>query len=136
MSTSVHFSRLTPYAPQVPGYLMTHDQMMKWLSTLAGEVTYVGEPLNLLAHQAAVDTTVVYCSLRAANVCGAPCTVYTGGTTCLDAPNTNCLAATTNVNFCDNIRCNGRCSDLFSCPMRLDNGFCFAPATRSINVPV
>ena len=115
---------------------MTREQMMNWLATLRdGEVTYIGEPFNPLAPRAAEKTSVTYCSHRAANVCGPPCTNYNGGGTCLDAPGTNCLAASGNVGFCDRAGCGGSCHDYNSCGTRLDNGFCFTPGTRSILVP-
>ncbi|KAI0729529.1 hypothetical protein C8Q72DRAFT_828949 [Fomitopsis betulina] len=67
---------------------------------------FVGEPIpgvNAragLASREALSTTVTYCSQRIDSVCGGACTVYTGGATCLNAPDTNCLAATNNVGFC------------------------------------
>ncbi|KAI0716404.1 hypothetical protein C8Q76DRAFT_406092 [Earliella scabrosa] len=125
-----------PTTDAVPAYFMTRDQMMNWIASLDGEVTYIGEPLNPLARPAAVETTtVMYCSTRRGNVCAAPCTVYTGGTRCLNAPDTNCLAATTNVAFCDTARCTGTCRNLSTCEPHLDDGFCFTPGTRSILVP-
>ncbi|CAA7263905.1 unnamed protein product [Cyclocybe aegerita] len=78
--------------------------------------------------------TVTYCSQRVFNVCGGACTVYNGGATCLNAPNTNCLAATNNVGFCDRAGCGGSCNQLSTCGTRLDGGFCYTPGTRSILV--
>lgn len=87
---------------------MTQDEMINWLKTMdATDLTFIGNPipgLNApegLASREALNTMVTYCSNRAGNVCGAPCTVYNGGSTCLNAPGTNCLAATNNVGFCD-----------------------------------
>ncbi|KAJ7787220.1 hypothetical protein B0H14DRAFT_3095449 [Mycena olivaceomarginata] len=81
-------------------------------------------------------TTVTYCATRTANLCSGPCTVYTGGATCLDAPGTACLSATSNVAFCDKSGCKGTpCNVLSSCGTKLDDGFCFTPGTKSISVP-
>ncbi|PIL23595.1 hypothetical protein GSI_14908 [Ganoderma sinense ZZ0214-1] len=136
----------TPFAlPNVDGaatvaadepatYLVSHEQMMHWIATTDAELTFIGTPLNPLAPRSAQDTTVTYCSNRVDNVCGGPCTVYTGGATCLNAPNTNCLAATNNVGFCDRAGCGHSCNQLSTCGTRLDNGFCYTPGTRSILV--
>lgn len=78
---------------------------------------------------------VVYCSSRSNNVCGGACTVYNGGATCLDAPDTKCLMASANVAFCDRSGCGGDCNQLSSCGTRLDNNFCYTPGTKSIIVP-
>ncbi len=93
------------------------------------------DSINPLAPRSAQNTMVTYCSNRAVNVCGGPCTVYNGGATCLNAHDTNCLAATHNVGFCDRAGCRGSCNQLSTCGTRLDNGFCFTPGTKSILVP-
>ena len=77
---------------------------------------------------------VTYCSHRTQNVCGGPCTVYNGGAACLNAPDTNCLSATANVGFCDRSGCGGSCNQLSTCGTRLEDGYCYTPGTRSINV--
>ena len=108
--------------------------MMHWIANTDAELTFIGKPLNPLAPRSAQDTTVTYCSTRIFNVCGGACTVYTGGATCLNAPNTNCLAATNNVGFCDRAGCGHSCNQLSTCGTRLDNNFCFTPGTASIAV--
>lgn len=97
------FSLMTPQ-PEVS--ILTQDEMINWLKTTDATLTFVGEPIpgvNAragLASREALSTTVTYCSQRIDSVCGGACTVYTGGATCLNAPDTNCLAATNNVGFC------------------------------------
>ncbi|GJE96902.1 hypothetical protein PsYK624_131100 [Phanerochaete sordida] len=115
-------------------YLVSHEQMLHWIATTSAELTFVGAPLNPLTPRSAQNTMVTYCSHRVDNVCGGPCTVYNGGATCLNAPGTNCLAATHNVGFCDRGGCGHSCNQLSTCGTRLDNGFCFTPGTQSILV--
>ncbi|PIL23592.1 hypothetical protein GSI_14905 [Ganoderma sinense ZZ0214-1] len=117
------------------GYLISHDAMMHWLATTDAELTYVGEPVNPLTPRSAQNTMVTYCNKRANNVCGGSCTVYNGGAACLDAPGTACLAATSNVAFCDRGGCGHSCNQLSSCGTHLDGGFCYTPGTKSILVP-
>ena len=87
--------------------ILTQEEMINWLKTTNAELTFVGNPIpgvnapEGLVSREALDTTVTYCSQRIDSVCGGACTVYTGGATCLNAPDTNCLAATNNVGFCD-----------------------------------
>ncbi|KAM5543294.1 hypothetical protein V8D89_003168 [Ganoderma adspersum] len=120
--------------PDPATYLVSHDEMMNWLKTTDAELTFLGTPINPLAPRSAQNTMVTYCSRRINNVCGGDCTVYNGGATCLNAPGTNCLAATNNVGFCDRAGCGNSCNQLSTCGTRLDNGFCSTPGTRSILV--
>ncbi|TCD66387.1 hypothetical protein EIP91_001436 [Steccherinum ochraceum] len=116
------------------GILATHEEIVEWITTTDANITYVGAPIDF-TKRAAQDTMVVYCSSRTQNVCGGPCTVYNGNAACLNAPNTNCLRATTNVGFCDRAGCGGSCNQFSSCGTVLDDGFCATPGTKSINVP-
>ena len=109
--------------------------MKQWLSATDAELTFVGAPVNVLSTQSPDSVTVTYCSSRSQNVCGGACTVYTGGSACLNAPNTQCLSATANVGFCDHAGCSGSCNQYSSCGTRMDNGFCWTPGTKSIIVP-
>ena len=113
---------------------MTPEELRHWLATTDAKITFVGEPINALSPQAALITTVTYCNRRIFNVCGGDCTVYTGGATCLNAPDTECLGATHNVGFCSSRGCNGACNQLSTCGTRMDNGFCWTPNTASIAV--
>ena len=115
-------------------FLLSNAEFANWLATTDANLTFVGEPFDTLAPHAAQETRVTYCNKRTQNVCGGACTVYCGGATCLDAPDTNCLAATNNVGFCDSSCCGGSCNQLSTCGTRLDNGFCYTPGTRSIIV--
>ncbi|EJD50736.1 hypothetical protein AURDEDRAFT_111931 [Auricularia subglabra TFB-10046 SS5] len=117
------------------GFIVTESALLTWLSTTDAEITYIGEPIKGLDKRVGGNVMVVYCSKRSQNVCGGPCTVYNGGATCLDAPNTNCLSASANVAFCDRSNCGGDCNQLSSCGTRLDNNFCYTPGTKSIVVP-
>ncbi|KAF9010333.1 hypothetical protein BDZ89DRAFT_897005, partial [Hymenopellis radicata] len=74
-----------------------------WLATTDAELTFIGDTQshNPLAKRDAQFTKVTYCSQRVHIICSGVCTVYQGSPKCLNAPNTNCLAATTNVGFCD-----------------------------------
>ncbi|KAJ7597586.1 hypothetical protein C8J56DRAFT_1041777 [Mycena floridula] len=115
--------------------LMTEAQMIDWLSKFdPADITYVGGPINPLSSRSSLSTTVSYCAHWIGSVCGAPCTVYTGGTACLHAPGTNCLAATHNVGFCNEDNCGGTCNQLSECGDHLDNHFCATPGTNSILV--
>ena len=107
---------------------------MYWIRHTNAELTFIGKPINPLAPRSAQDTTVVYCTNRVGNNCGSPCTVYTGGTTCLNAPDTNCLFATHDIGFCDAPGCSGDCTLLTGCILTLDDGFCWTPNTESILV--
>ncbi|KAI0716741.1 hypothetical protein C8Q76DRAFT_767681 [Earliella scabrosa] len=124
-----------PTADAAP-YIVSHEQMMHWLATTDANITYVGEPLNPLAPRAAQTTTVTYCSSRQGNTCGGACSVYVGNPTCLRAPNTNCLMATNDVQFCNTAGCGGICNRFSTCGVRLDGGFCYTPGTQAIRVLV
>lgn len=113
---------------------MSVAEMKNWLSTTSANLTFIGEPIESLGLSPFV-TTVTYCSTDTAGLCSGPCTVYTGGATCLNAPGTNCLSATTNVAFCDHAGCTGSCNVFDSCGTKLNNGFCATPGTKSISVP-
>ncbi|TFK84424.1 hypothetical protein K466DRAFT_577298 [Polyporus arcularius HHB13444] len=115
--------------------MTSHYEFLHWLDTTDADITYVGTPIDRNAPRAAEAVMVTYCSSRTQNVCGGACTVYNGGSACLNAPGTKCLAATANVGFCDRSGCGGSCNQLSSCGTRLDNGFCFTPGTASIVVP-
>ncbi|KAJ2912386.1 hypothetical protein MD484_g8020, partial [Candolleomyces efflorescens] len=123
----------------VPADVVSNAELDHWLATTDAKLTFITDTdidtTNPLANRAALDTRVVYCSQRTVNVCGGACTVYQGNARCLDAPNTNCLFATTNVGFCDRAGCGGSCNQFSTCGTRLDGGFCYTPGTRSINVP-
>ncbi|KXN93161.1 hypothetical protein AN958_00085, partial [Leucoagaricus sp. SymC.cos] len=116
--------------------VMSHEDMTNWLKTTDANLTYVGEPIgNSLSPRSAQKTTVVFCNERVGNDCGGNCTVFTGGATCLSAPGTNCLAATSNIGFCDNGGCSYGCNQLSDCATPLNNGeFCSTPRTESILV--
>ena len=116
--------------------MVTDAELDNWLATTDAKLTFVSDfDNNPLADRAALNTRVVYCNRRTNNVCGGDCTVYNGNSKCLNAPDTQCLSATTNVGFCDRAGCGGSCNQYSSCGTRLDNGFCYTPGTRSINVP-
>ncbi|KAI0739158.1 hypothetical protein C8Q80DRAFT_1204519 [Daedaleopsis nitida] len=116
-------------------FVVSQEEMMHWLATTDAELTFLGEPINPLAPRAAQNTMVTYCNRRVVNVCGGACTFYNGNAKCLSAPGTACLAATTNVGFCDRSGCGHSCNQLSTCGTRLDNGFCYTPGTASILVP-
>ncbi|KAK0489748.1 hypothetical protein EDD18DRAFT_1188137 [Armillaria luteobubalina] len=122
--------------PAPAAFIWSDVEFDHWLATTDAEITYYGNTgaPNPLASRAALNTRVVYCSSRTNSVCGGHCTVYDGGATCLNAPNTACLGATNNVGFCDRGGCGGSCNQLSSCGTRLDRGFCFTPGTSSIIV--
>ncbi|KZV93984.1 hypothetical protein EXIGLDRAFT_835300 [Exidia glandulosa HHB12029] len=118
--------------------IMTESEMLTWLSTTSATLTFIGEPIPKAANlnaRVGGNVMVVYCSSRTNNVCGGACTVYNGGATCLNAPDTVCLSATANVGFCDRGGCGGSCNQFSSCGTRLDNNFCYTPGTKSIIVP-
>ncbi|KAN0085668.1 hypothetical protein V8E55_006802 [Tylopilus felleus] len=113
---------------------MSHDEMMYWIANTDAVLTFVGDTINPLSSRSALTTTVTYCSTRIDDVCGGACTVYNGGATCLDAPDTNCLAATNNVGFCSSSGCGGSCNQLSTCGTQLEYGYCYTPDTQSIAV--
>jgi hypothetical protein len=63
------------------------------------------------------------------------CTTGHGPNTCLNAPDTKCLMASSSVSFCDGGGCGGSCNQFASCGVPIDNGFCQTPGTSSILVP-
>ncbi|KAJ7574051.1 hypothetical protein C8J56DRAFT_1065290 [Mycena floridula] len=76
-----------------PCCLITDAQSTRksWLATKdPSDITWIGEPFNPLT-RSAENIIVTFCSNRIDDVCGGPCSVYNGGPTCIDAPNTNCL---------------------------------------------
>ncbi|KAJ7079432.1 hypothetical protein B0H15DRAFT_933516 [Mycena belliarum] len=121
-------------SPQIHSGIVSVAEMKAWLASSAANLTFVGEPVEHVG-LTPFTTTVTYCSTRTANLCSGPCTVYTGGAKCLNAPHTNCLTATSNVAFCNRAGCGGSCNVLSSCGTHLDSGFCYTPGTNSISVP-
>ena len=117
-------------------YLTSHEKMTHGFVNTNAELTVTGKQIDPLSLRSvnALTTTVHYCSTRVGGVCGGPCTVYTGGGTCLNAPDTNCLNATNNVAFCDRAGCSSNCRQLSTCATPMDSGFCFTPDTESILV--
>ncbi|KAJ7836903.1 hypothetical protein B0H14DRAFT_3870669 [Mycena olivaceomarginata] len=131
---AIVLAALTTAAPSVPEGVVSVAAMKEWLSTTDAELTFTGLPVEELGINP-LTTTVTFCSTRTANLCSGPCTVFTGAGVCINTPNTRCLAATTNVAFCDRSNCGGSCNTLSTCGTRLDNGFCFTPGTASISIP-
>ena len=116
---------------------MTIEQFKHWLANTDSEVIFHGKPLSDLSDlhkRNPLNTIVTYCTNRIEYLCGGQCHVYNGGATCIDAPYTNCLSATNNVEFCDSGSCSGSCNQLSNCGTHLDNNFCYTPETQSIQV--
>ena len=118
---------------------MSYEQMMHWIATTDTELTFVGKPINPLAPRASAPNTIVtYCSNvnLTANICIGPCTVsHSDLPVCLNTPDTNCLSATNDVRFCDEVGCSVGCHDLMTeCTTPLNNNFCYTPGTSSISV--
>ncbi|KAF8905896.1 hypothetical protein CPB85DRAFT_903258 [Mucidula mucida] len=135
VSTSLALLNVALSSPIVnTSIVITEAEFDYWLATTDAELTFIGDTAKSHNPLAAHDTRATYCSKRTVNVCGESCTVYQGGVACLNAPNTNCLAATNNVGFCDRSGCGDSCQ-LSTCAFRLDDVFCYTPGTRSINVP-
>ncbi|KAJ7824104.1 hypothetical protein B0H14DRAFT_3088809 [Mycena olivaceomarginata] len=118
----------------LPSGLVTAAQVKNWISTTDANLTFIGEPIENLGASPFV-AAVIYCSTATGSLCSGPCTVYSGGATCLNAPNTNCLSATSNVAFCGGVQCQGICNQFNQCGTRMDDNFCFTPGTQSISVP-
>ena len=118
----------------IPTFIMSHDEMMYWIANTDAVLTFIGDTINPLSSRSADTTSVTYCSTRIDSVCGGRCTIYNGGATCLNAPDTNCLAATKNVGFCSSSGCRGSCNELSTCGVHLDYGYCYTPNTQSIAV--
>ncbi|KAJ7636637.1 hypothetical protein FB45DRAFT_977347 [Roridomyces roridus] len=114
--------------------IMSKAEMKHWLATTDAALTFIGEPIERL-DASPFTVTVTYCSGRIDDLCTGPCTAYTGDTTCLDAPNTQCLSATANVGFCDSRKCKGSCNVFDSCGTKMQNNFCATHGTKSISVP-
>ncbi|KAI0817011.1 hypothetical protein BC628DRAFT_1333888 [Trametes gibbosa] len=115
---------------------MSDSQLAHWLATTDAKLTFIGgrPDLHPLARRAAQKTIVMYCTERSGDFCAGECTVYSGGAACVEAPNTECLAADKDVGWCTEIGCDGTCSALSSCGTFLAMGFCLTPNTNSIVV--
>ncbi|KAI0644272.1 hypothetical protein C8Q79DRAFT_913788 [Trametes meyenii] len=116
--------------------IISDAELEHWLATTDADLTFIGgrPDLTPLAKRSAQSTTVTYCNKRVGSICGGTCTVYTGGATCLPAPDTACLASTKDVGFCDEAGCNGDCNVLSQCGTTMGSGFCATPGTMSILV--
>ncbi len=80
-------------------------------------------------------TVTFYSTLTNVSTCLAPCTtITTGGAACINAPNTSCLFATSDLAFYGGVACEGICNGLATCGVRLEGGFCATPGTQSISV--
>jgi len=123
--------------PDVTVNLITVEQFRHWLANTDADVTFHGKPIGDLSYfskRNALDTMLTYCTSRIDDICGGDCQVYNGGPTCIDAPGTSCLFATTNVGFCDRDQCGGSCNQFSTCGTVLEGGFCDTPGTASILV--
>ncbi|KAJ8490007.1 hypothetical protein ONZ51_g2599 [Trametes cubensis] len=116
------------------GFIMSDAEMAHWLATTDAELNFVGARSSPLEPRSAQNTFLVYCTERIGNACGGSCTVYNGGAACIDAPGTECMAASLDVGFCDKESCDGNCSSLSLCGTFLNGGYCFTPGTQSIVV--
>ncbi|EIM85312.1 uncharacterized protein STEHIDRAFT_169287 [Stereum hirsutum FP-91666 SS1] len=120
---------------EITTFIVTEAEMKNWIATTDANLTFFGEPITYdIVPRSAQNTIVTYCSSRVGNVCGGQCSVYNGGATCLNAPDTQCLSATNNVGFCNTSGCGGICNQFSTCGVRLENNFCDTPGTESIIV--
>ncbi|KAH6910904.1 hypothetical protein BKA70DRAFT_1219990 [Coprinopsis sp. MPI-PUGE-AT-0042] len=113
--------------------IVTNEELDHWIATTDAKLTFVGS--NERSGVGIQAIRVVYCNRRMGNLCGGACTIYEGGTKCLEAPGTQCLFATGNVRVCDRVGCGGLCSVIDDCSTLLENNFCWTPGAVSINVP-
>ncbi len=111
---------------------MSEAEFAHWLATTDADLTFIGERPNPLKPRSAQSTSVTYCTKRVGSLCGGSCNVYSGGATCLAAPNTACVGATHDVAFCDKTGCDGNCALLSTCGAPMGNGFCATPGAQSI----
>ncbi|EJF57435.1 hypothetical protein BD309DRAFT_431833 [Dichomitus squalens] len=128
-------AELSAPSDEPAAYVVSHEQMMHWIATTDAELTFAGTAINPLTPLAEPSTTVTYCVNRVDDVCGGPCTVYTGAAVCLSTPNVVCLSATNNIGFCTGSDCQGTCGEWFACNTSLNFGFCATPGTASILMP-
>ncbi|KAK7014358.1 hypothetical protein R3P38DRAFT_2545534 [Favolaschia claudopus] len=119
----------------LPAGVVSVAAMKEYIATTDAELTFVGAPIGELGINPLL-TTVTVCSTAAGNLCSGPCTVLTGSARCFETPDTACLSATTNIAFCNQAKCKGKCTPLSSCNKYLGDGFCYTPGTRSISLPV
>ncbi|TCD60781.1 ssDNA endodeoxyribonuclease [Steccherinum ochraceum] len=128
--------------------ITTREDILQWIATTPSELTFIGDPIEGPSPHPkradAVDAVVIFCSVRGGTSCQGPCTVYRGGTGCIETPTTNCLKASANVSFCNTEGCQTQgppttdgfkhCHELSTCGEPIDDGFCFTPGTVSVNV--
>ncbi|KAH6893644.1 hypothetical protein BKA70DRAFT_1323673 [Coprinopsis sp. MPI-PUGE-AT-0042] len=120
-------SAQTPYGTTVA---VLDDWMANTDATLTFRGSGRGSSVNPF------EARVIWCTSRNGGVCGGECTVYTGrGDQCFAAPNTSCVAATTDITFCASTACTSPCNVYRSCGTRMDSGFCFTPWTGSVQLP-
>ncbi|KAL4252601.1 hypothetical protein AB1N83_013474 [Pleurotus pulmonarius] len=118
----------------VASSVVSDAELDHWLQTTDATLTFTGgSGRNPLRRDGQVR--VVHCTTRSGDVCGGNCNVFEGTATCIDAPGTSCIMASSNVAFCDKANCGGSCNTIDSCGTNLSSGFCFTPGTKSINVP-
>ncbi|KAH9925183.1 uncharacterized protein B0H18DRAFT_389947 [Fomitopsis serialis] len=127
-------------SPEVTTQLFTQEEMIAWLkrptpsSPSSATLSQVSMRPKVLPRAPRTTRWSRTATAALQNVCGGSCTVYNGSAKCLNAPDTQCLAATNNVGFCDKGGCGGSCNQLSTCGTHLDNGYCYTPGTKSINV--
>ncbi|KAL4256879.1 hypothetical protein AB1N83_011634 [Pleurotus pulmonarius] len=125
-----------PAAPKNPKVsVVTDAEFDDWLRTTDAKLTFIGNASESHTRRNTLSTRIVYCNRQVGSICGGECKVYDGDETCLSAPGTACLMATSNVAFCNRSACSGTCHTYGSCATVLANGFCAAPGTSSILVP-
>ncbi|KAI0641985.1 hypothetical protein C8Q79DRAFT_1003406 [Trametes meyenii] len=132
----VAFAASGTASPAGTSTIISEAEFAYWLATTDAELTFVGSrpDFSPLARRSAQTTALTYCNKRIGTLCGGSCTVYMGGATCINAPNTACIAATKDVGFCDASGCNGNCGLLSTCGTQLPGGFCAVDGTQSIVV--
>src|ERR1700735_252035 len=67
--------------------LITPEQFKDWLQNTDANITYIGKRVDLddLTKRDALDTMVTYCTDRIDTICGGSCSVFNGGSTCINA---------------------------------------------------
>ncbi|KAG9223771.1 hypothetical protein CCMSSC00406_0004888 [Pleurotus cornucopiae] len=80
------------FSNDVEASVANEAEFDNWLRTTDANLTFIGSARQAPVGRNVPATRVVYCNRR--SVCGGECTVYEGGSACLNALHISCLSAT------------------------------------------
>ncbi|TFK71107.1 hypothetical protein BDN72DRAFT_895953 [Pluteus cervinus] len=126
--------------------VISFDQILTWITTTDANLTFIDDPPFAIKpfpkrqEEEVALAVVILCTEQVNDGCSGDCTIHTAGGGfsggCASVPGTNCILATTDLQFCTGTACTGTCNSLADCGDILSDGFCATPGTNTISFPM